>query len=167
MSKPKQKRKPYKPKTMSEKAIEANRKNAKKAGRPYGAVSEETRMKQEMRRMLTKAVHARFGDLVRAQVDLAAGVWVEETDTKINAEGEIEEKRRVYRRPPSNEALKYLLDQSVGKAKESLDVNLTDGRRVSIADLEMASSGKIDEVVAALSVRDDEEEDETEQDDDE
>jgi hypothetical protein len=167
MDKPKKKRGHYKPKTMSEKALAANKGNAKKGGRPKGSVSEETRMKQEMRRMLTKVVHQRFGELVRAQVDLASGLCVEETDTKVNADGELETKRRVYRRPPSNEALKYLLDQSVGKAKESLDVNLTDGRRVSIADLEMASSGKIDEVVAALSVRDDEEEDETEQDDDE
>lgn len=159
MSKPKQKRKPYKPKTMSEKAIEANRKNAKKAGRPYGAVSEETRMKQEMRRMLTKVVHQRFGELVRAQVDLASGLWVEETDTKVNADGELETKRRVYKRPPSNEALKYLLDQSVGKAKESLDLNLTDGRRITVEDLEKAANGKIDDVLADFASMDEDEED--------
>jgi hypothetical protein len=159
MEKPKQKRKPYKPKTMSDKAIAANKENAKKAGRPKGTISEESRMKQEMRRMLTKAVHARFGDLVRAQVDLAAGVWVEETDTKINAEGEIEEKRRVYRRPPSNEALKYLLDQSVGKAKDSLDLNLTDARRVTVSDLEKAANGDIEAVVSALTAGDEDDED--------
>lgn len=165
MSKPKQKRKPYKPKTMSEKAIEANRKNAKKAGRPYGAVSEETRMKQEMRRMLTKVVHQRFGELVRAQVDLASGLWVEETDTKVNADGELETNRRVYKRPPSNEALKYLLDQSVGKAKELLDLNLTDGRRITIEDLEDAANGKIDDVLAGIASMDDDEDEDLEHDD--
>ena len=157
MNKPKKKRGHYKPKTMSEKALAANKGNAKKGGRPKGSVSEETRMKQEMRRMLTKVVHERFGELVRAQVDLASGLWVEETDTKVNADGELETNRRVYKRPPSNEALKYLLDQSVGKAKESLDLNLTDGRRITVEDLEKAANGKIDDVLAGIASMDEDE----------
>lgn len=150
---------------MSEKALAANKGNAKKGGRPKGSVSEETRMKQEMRRMLTKVVHQRFGELVRAQVDLASGLCVEETDTKVNADGELETKRRVYKRPPSNEALKYLLDQSVGKAKESLDLNLTDGRRVTIEHLEKAANGKIDDVLADFASMDEDEDEDLEHDD--
>lgn len=165
MNKPKKKRGHYKPKTMSEKALAANKGNAKKGGRPKGSVSEETRMKQEMRRMLTKVVHERFGELVRAQVDLASGLWVEETDTKVNADGELETNRRVYKRPPSNEALKYLLDQSVGKAKESLDLNLTDGRRITVEDLEKAANGKIDDVLAGIASMDEDEDEDLEHDD--
>ena len=139
------------------KQSKASRENGKKGGRPKGTLSEENRMKQEMRRMLTKVVHERFGELVRAQVDLASGLWVEETDTKVNADGELETNRRVYKRPPSNEALKYLLDQSVGKAKESLDLNLTDGRRITVEDLEKAANGKIDDVLAGIASMDEDE----------
>ena len=66
----------------------------------------------------------------------------------------------MYKRPPSNEALKYLLDQSVGKAKESLDLNLTDGRRITVEDLEKAANGKIDDVLAGIASMDEDEDEE-------
>lgn len=44
----------------------------------------------------------------------------------------------------------------VGKPKETRDVNLTDGRRVSIDELEMVAQGKIEEAIASIDSGDDE-----------
>lgn len=145
-----------KPKTMTPRAIEANKENAKKGGRPKGAVSETARLQQEMRKMLTQRARKEFSGLIDAQLDLARGVYVEEVDTVKDKKGNIKTKRRVYKRPPSSEAIKYLMDQAVGKPKETRDVNLTDGRRVSIDELEMVAQGKIEEVIASIDSGDDE-----------
>lgn len=144
-------------KILTKKQAEASRKNGKKGGRPKGSISEVARMQQEMRKMLTKKAREKFGDLMQAQIDLALGVWVEETDTKVNASGEIETVRRVYKRPPSNEALKHLMDQSIGRARESIDVSLTKEGSLTLEQLELIAQGRVDE---AFADSDDEENDE-------
>jgi hypothetical protein len=143
-------------KELTPKQVEASRKNGKKGGRPKGSLSETARMQQEMRKMLTQRARKEFSGLIDAQLDLARGVYVEEVDTVKDKKGNIKTKRRVYKRPPSSEAIKYLMDQAVGKPKETRDVNLTDGRRVSIDELEMVAQGKIEEVIASIDSGDDE-----------
>lgn len=151
------KRAPYKPKTMSDKAIAANKANAAKGGRPKGSIGEVAKMQREMRKILTEKAREKFGDLMQAQIDLALGVWVEETETKINASGEPEVVRRVYRRPPSNEAIKHLMDQAVGRARESIDLSVTKEGSLTLEQLELIAQGRVDE---AFADSDDETEDE-------
>ena len=144
---------------MTPRAIEANKRNAKKAGRPKGAVSETARLQQEMRKMLTERARKEFSGLIDAQLDLARGVYVEEIDTVKDKKGNLKTKRRVYKRPPSSEAIKYLMDQAIGKPKETKEIDLNDKRALSIEELDAMAKGEI------LIVEDEDDEDLTEEDD--
>lgn len=147
-------------KTMTPRAIKANKENAKKAGRPKGSISDQSRMQQEMRVMLTRKAREVFSDLVNAQIDLARGVYVEEMVTETSKDGkEVKQKRRVYKRPPSQEAVKYVMDQAIGKPKETKEIDLNDKRALSIDELDAMAKGEI------LIVEDGEDDDLTEEDD--
>lgn len=131
---------------MTPAAIAANKANAKKAGRPVGSLSEQARLQKEMRLLLVKEVEANFGVLLRAQIELARGVWIEEDVASTDSEGNPQLKRRVYRKPPSQEAIKYLTDQAIGKPKETKDLNVDDKRALTIDELEAMQRGEfIDE----------------------
>jgi hypothetical protein len=65
------------------------------------------------REMYINFVTANLKPLLEAQYDLAKGHWVERTDKNGH--------KRVYLTPPNNEAIKYMFDQSLGKAKEQVE----------------------------------------------
>lgn len=147
-------------KTMTPKALKANKENAKKAGRPKGTISEQARMQQEMRKMLTAAAREVFPSLIKAQIDLARGVYVEEIVMEVDAKGKkTKSKRRVYSRPPSQEAVKYVMDQAIGKPKETKEIDVNDTRALTLDDLESMANGDI------IELEDDDEEDYLESDD--
>lgn len=135
---------------MTPRAIKANRDNAKKGGRPKGSLSDQARMQKEMRAMFTKRAREVFSELVEAQIDLARGVFTEEVVAVTTKKGTVKAKRRVYQRPPSQEAMKYVTDQAIGKAKESLDLNDTSKGAMTIEQLELMAAGKFDELAESM-----------------
>lgn len=143
---------------MTPRAIEANKMNAKKAGRPKKTVSKTTQLQQKMRKMLTERAHKKFSNLIDTQLNLTHNIYIEEVNTIKDKKGNIKTKRRVYKRPPSSEAIKYLINQTINKPKETHDVNLTNDHRVSIKQLEMAAQDKIEKTIASIASEDDENE---------
>lgn len=101
-------------KRVTQKQIEANRKNALLGGRPIGSMSEENKIRLEMRRRLTQYVNDRFEPIAEALLDVALGYYVE----KEMADGT----KRVYKKRPDYFALSYLLDQMIGKSEQSLKI---------------------------------------------
>lgn len=87
----------------------------KGAGRKKGSVSEETRIRQALKSKLLERVEKEFGGLMDTMINLAKGIQVEGVDS----EGEV----KLYIKAPNAEILKYLTDQTLGKAKETLDVH--------------------------------------------
>lgn len=87
----------------------------KGAGRKKGSVSEETRIRQALKSKLLERVEKEFGGLMDTMISLAKGITVEEE----NADGT----SKIYFKAPNAEILKYLTDQTLGKAKETLDVH--------------------------------------------
>lgn len=147
-------------KTLTDKQVEASRRNGKKGGRPKGTISEQARMQQEMRKMLTAAAREVFPSLIKAQIDLAQGVYVEEIVMEPTAKGKkMKAKRRVYRRPPSQEAVKYVMDQAIGKPKETKEISVDDARSLTLDDLEAMANGEVIELDDDAEIEDDFEED--------
>lgn len=89
------------------------------AGKKKGTIWESTRLKLEMRRRLVKRAHKEIDKIFDAQFALAMGVWREKEilDDEGNVVG-----TRVYQRPPSGEAIGYILDQVIDKAVVRVDV---------------------------------------------
>lgn len=96
--------------------------NGKKGGRPEGSVSEETRLKLEMRKRLIERVHEDYDELLGACINLAKGVLA----AKETPDGELV----FYTTKPHKEMLGYLLDQTVGKATQVIEVE--DKRTISM-----------------------------------
>lgn len=128
---------------MTDKQAEASRRNGKNGGRPKGTLSDQARMQQEMRVMLTQRAREVFPSLINAQIDLAQGVYVEETVIVEDKDGNKKEVRRVYKRPPSQEAVKYVMDQAIGKPKETKEIDLNDKRALSIQELDAMAKGEV------------------------
>ena len=72
---------------------------------------------EEMRKYLVETVAREFGPIVKGQIDLAKGVWV-----AVEKDGVIVD---AYQKPPDSVAANKLIDQSIGKAKETLEVEST------------------------------------------
>lgn len=84
------------------------------AGRPKGSITKSTADALEMRKRLIQRVSERLDPLLDSQFDLATGIHeAQEVDGKIV---------RVYKRAPDGAAGRYLLDQSVGRATETVKV---------------------------------------------
>lgn len=130
-------------KILTDKQAEASRRNGKNGGRPKGTLSDQARMQQEMRVMLTQRAREVFPSLINAQIDLAQGVYVEETVIVEDKDGNKKEVRRVYKRPPSQEAVKYVMDQAIGKPKETKEIDLNDKRALSIQELDAMAKGEV------------------------
>jgi hypothetical protein len=86
--------------------------DGKKGGRPK---SGHTLATEAMRRFLIEKVNEEFGPIIQAQIDLAKGLHVIEQ----GKDGEV----RRYQREPSESAAKQLVDQAIGRAKESIEVS--------------------------------------------
>lgn len=67
--------------------------------------------KEKMREYLVERVRAEMGPIIDAQIALALGVKVAGSED-------------VYVKAPDQNAARYLLDQTIGKARETIDQNL-------------------------------------------
>lgn len=77
--------------------------------------------KEKMREYLIERVRAEMGPIVDAQIALALGVKVAGSDD-------------VYVKAPDLNAARYLLDQTIGKARESVDLNHTGGVTMTLLE---------------------------------
>jgi hypothetical protein len=84
------------------------------AGRKRGMASIKA---EEARKYLTTRVAEELEPILTGQIELAKGAYYE----VIDGEG----KKIVYRRLPDSNSAKYLMDQTIGKAKESIDMTVT------------------------------------------
>jgi hypothetical protein len=85
--------------------------NGKKGGRPK---ARHTLQAEQARAYVISRVVNDLLPIMDAQIDAAKGLWYEE----ITKEG----KRRIYKAKPDIFAGKNLLDQVIGKAKETVEV---------------------------------------------
>lgn len=102
---------------MSEKQLAANRRNARRAGRPKGSVTHDTELKREMRRLLIERANKEFGGIMDAILDSAKGHYVQVKKD----DGEV----KIYKKSPNSDMLKYLIDQVVGKPVPTEDEKLS------------------------------------------
>lgn len=94
------------------------------SGRKKGKLDPKTIEKHKMRDYLIQRVASEFGPIMDAQIELAKGVRVAKEITMNDEEGnEISSTVIVYQKPPDREAAKMLIDQSIGKAKESVELS--------------------------------------------
>lgn len=84
------------------------------AGRPKGTIMKHTADAIEMRKKIVETVNKNLTPLLEAKMDLALGHYEEREDK----DGAI----RVYQKAPDGPAIQYLLNQSVGKPKETMEV---------------------------------------------
>jgi len=80
-------------------------------GRPKAA---HTIDREKARELLVRTVVKNLRPILKSQVESAKGLWYE----KITPTGSI----CVYKERPNTESAKYLIDQTIGKAKESIQI---------------------------------------------
>ena len=90
-----------------------------KGGRPKGTVGTNTKISQLMREALLNKVSTELDPILQGQIDLAKGIVVRKR-LKLK-DGKVVD--RYYLSKPDSSAAKYLLDQAIGRAKESLEVS--------------------------------------------
>ena len=91
-----------------------SRQNGKKGGRPVGAVSEDTRIRQEAMAEYRRRGCAMISELFEAQRELIIGVTVQEPDGKDGV--------RIYQRPPDRGAISDMVDRLGGKPAQSVEI---------------------------------------------
>ena len=84
------------------------------AGKPKGKRTLKTLNREAMRKRLEERVAQELDPILDAQLELAKVVLIQKT----TPEGE-----RIYREKPDHNAAKTLIDQSIGRAPETIDVN--------------------------------------------
>lgn len=95
---------------VSKKQLAANRKNAKKGGRP---MSPANRMGHVFREKLAAHLTEKADEYIAAMSRLALGAEVE----KVTSSGE----RYIYRLPPDSKAWQAMMDRGFGKPKETIN----------------------------------------------
>lgn len=84
------------------------------AGRKVGSKANHTIEAIAIREKLVETVNKNLEPLLTAKLDLTLGHFVEE----VKSDGTT----RTYFKSPDNNSIQYLLNQTIGKPKESLDV---------------------------------------------
>jgi len=84
-------------------------------GKPGRPVAAHTIATEAARKKIVEFVSKNLDKLLTAQLDLALGHWVTETDS--------DGIEKTYFKSPSNDAIKYLQDRLVGKPTEQLSVD--------------------------------------------
>ncbi len=83
------------------------------AGRKRGVASIKA---EEARKYLSERVAGELEEILAGQIELAKGIYSEvETDEGF---------RRIYRRLPDSKAAAFLINQTIGRPKETLDMNV-------------------------------------------
>lgn len=73
----------------------------------------------QVRALLVNKVQENWDELLEAMMNLAKGVYVQ--DIKLDDNGNTID-QKVYRQKPDREVGKYLMDQVIGKPKESMNI---------------------------------------------
>ncbi len=94
----------------------SSRENGKLGGRPLGTLNPETLKRIEMRQKMLDRIELEFQPLMDAAMDLAKGIVV-------YVPGKDGKKSKVYEEMPNADMVKYLLDQSAGKALTSVEMS--------------------------------------------
>ncbi|MFH1621084.1 MAG: hypothetical protein ABIB04_03290 [Patescibacteria group bacterium] len=94
----------------------SSKENGKLGGRPLGTLNPETIKRIEMRQKMLDRIELEFQPLMDAALDLAKGIVV-------YVPGENGKKSKVYEEMPNADMVKYLLDQSAGKALTSVEMS--------------------------------------------
>lgn len=89
------------------------------SGPKKGAKYKKTLEKEAFRAIFMEKMREKFGDIIDAQIELAKGIAI--IDKKDDT-GE-----RIFDRPPSAEAGKNLIEQTMGKAPQHIEVSGKDG----------------------------------------
>lgn len=92
-----------------------------KGGRPKGT---NAILAEKMRAELTKRVNEEFTPIINAQIDEAKGLWYEE----ITKDGQ----KRIYQKEPNSKSAEYLLNQSIGRPQESIQLSGPEGQPINI-----------------------------------
>lgn len=110
-------KKTAKPKKVTKKQVAANRKNAKKAGRPKGTVGSKRKIEMMFAARLAERINENADQWLDAITDLALGHNVAATNKK----GEI---IKVYQEPPDARAWEKAMNRAFGRPKETLDASV-------------------------------------------
>ena len=94
----------------------SSKENGKLGGRPLGSLNPETIKRNKLRQMMIDRIEQEFNPLMDAAMDLAKGIIV-------YVPGKDGKPRKVYEQPPNPEMVKYLLDQSAGKALTPVEMS--------------------------------------------
>ena len=94
----------------------SSKENGKLGGRPLGTLNPETIKRIEMRQKMLGRIELEFQPLMDAAMDLAKGIVV-------YVPGKDGKKSKVYEQKPDADMVKYLLDQSAGKALTSVEMS--------------------------------------------
>lgn len=86
-----------------------------KGGRPKGSKAYHTIQAENARKYIIETINKHLEPILTAQIEAAKGTWYEE-----RRKGK---QIRVYQRLPDTMTGKYLIDQTAGRAKETLDIN--------------------------------------------
>jgi hypothetical protein len=84
------------------------------AGRKKGLASIKA---EEARKYMNERISSELEPIITSQIEMAKGMYYEVIDE--------EGVKKVYRNLPDPRAATYLLNQLVGKAKETMDMNVT------------------------------------------
>ena len=87
------------------------------SGRKKGSKATHTIQAEQARAHFIKRVTDELDPLIDAQLDLAKGVYVEQVVKTPSGERQV----RVYQKEPENKAIDSLVQQTIGKPKESIE----------------------------------------------
>jgi hypothetical protein len=85
------------------------------SGRKKGSMNETTRIALALRQKFAQSVERRWKEIETATYDIALGHWYE----KDMGQGV----KKIYQKSPDSYMLKYMNEQIIGKAKETLEVD--------------------------------------------
>jgi len=132
----------------------ANRQNAKKGGKPKGAVNKTTLLKRKMNAMLVHEVHERWGELMKTKFDLATGAAIhaviidEKTGKpKIDETTGLPMVQMVKVNSPDPKSSEYLMDHVLGKSTIKISQEEDDQLDEELSPEEQA---QVDELFASM-----------------
>lgn len=100
----------------TQKQIEANKKNARKGGRPKGTRSIKRIAQERAIEVLKNKVLEEWEPLIETKIKLALGVYILK-----KVDGKIE---HVYLEKPDSGSLEYLFSMVVGRPKENMNLRI-------------------------------------------
>ena len=85
-----------------------------KGGRPRGSKASHTIKAEQARAYVIERITKELDSIITAQIEAAKGIYVEE----VNEKGE---RVRVFKKEPNLKAGEFLLNQNIGRSKETIE----------------------------------------------